>query len=95
VQTAVLVEDDVFSRDGVARYLRRKGFTIWEAGERETGWRLIEAKRPSVAIIDIVIPAKPGELARKGVNEGVKLAMQTKERYPDIGIVIFSAHSDR
>lgn len=95
MDTVLLVEDDAFSRDGVARYLRRKGFTVCEAGDRETGRRLIETKRPSTAIIDIVIPAKPGDSARQGINEGIKLALQVKERYPHTGVIIFSAHSDR
>lgn len=95
MQTIVLVEDDEFNREGVARYLRRRKFAVWEADNRETGWQLIETQRPLVTVIDIVIPPKPGTSVRKGMNEGIKLALKVKKHYPETGVVIFSAHSDR
>ena len=39
-QNILLVDDNVFNRDGIRLYLSRKGFEIQEAGDQATAWKL-------------------------------------------------------
>lgn len=93
--SVVLIEDDPFTSEGIALYLRRQGKTVYDATNVAAGKALIQAKRPSAAIIDIQIPPDPHTAVQRDQNEGVRLTLWLKETYPTTGVVIFSAFEDR
>lgn len=91
----LVVDDNVFNRRGMHRYLKQKGFRVLEAGDEATGWQIAIAHTPAAAIIDISIPPSPQEFPRTQYAFGVRLAQRLKESHPTIGIVLFSAYEDR
>ncbi|MFZ0543845.1 MAG: response regulator transcription factor [Candidatus Promineifilaceae bacterium] len=91
----LLIEDDPFNRQQVARYLQRHGYRILEASNERDGRVLITADRPQMLLLDIVIPAVPESRAEHHLSRGVELAVESKRQYPDMGIVLFSAYPDR
>lgn len=93
--TILLVEDNAFNRNGMKAYLHSKGFQTLEAADRATAWRIARQESPDLLIIDIVIPATPNGRLQRQASEGVNLALQVKEQYPQMGIVLFSAYEDR
>lgn len=98
--TILLVDDDAFNREGVRLYLEQEGFAILEAGDAATAWRLLAAPKTapptaSAAVIDISIPAEPGQKAQPSDSLGIHLAGRIKAEFPAFGIVFFSAYEDR
>lgn len=91
----LIVDDDVLNRDGVRLYLQQEGFNVFEAGDARSAWQAVEEHRPDVAVLDIVLPPAPHVLAQHHRSMGVTLAHQIKGTYPQIGVVLFSAHEDR
>jgi len=95
VQDILLVDDNVFNRDGIRLYLTRKGFNIQEAGDETTAWELAQNKAFAAAVVDISIPPDPDTPVRSEHSFGIHLAKRLKERQPALGIVLFSAYEDR
>jgi len=91
----LVVDDNDFNRDGVVLYLRSFGMATLEAGDEETAYALAAAERPAAAVVDIVIPTRPGERGQIERSVGVHLARRLKALDPAMGIVIFSAYEDR
>ncbi|MBN1960621.1 MAG: response regulator transcription factor [Deltaproteobacteria bacterium] len=88
----LLVDDDAFNRDGMRPFFIRAGFKVFEAGDEDNAWQIIQQKNVDVAILDLAIPAEPG--AATDHDRGSLLAWRIKQSYPDIGIVLFSAYED-
>jgi len=91
----LLVEDNMFNREGMALYLSRRQFEVLEAGDRETALALAQSHRPAVAVVDIVIPDKPDGQAHLRESVGAHLVVELKQLFPAMGIVLFSAYEDR
>ncbi len=63
--SVLVVDDEPVVRDVVARYLRRDGFAVAEAGDGETARRLIEERDPGLVVLDVMLPGVDGlELCR-------------------------------
>jgi DNA-binding response OmpR family regulator len=61
----LVVDDEPIVREVVARYLRRDGFTTLEAGDGDDARALIEQQRPSLVVLDVMLPGTDGlELCR-------------------------------
>ena len=95
VRTVLLVDDNLFNRKGISRYLKRKRFLILEAGDEATAWQLATTQLPAIAVIDISIPSSANEPSRVQNNFGIRLARRLKTTYPTMGVVLFSAYEDR
>jgi DNA-binding NarL/FixJ family response regulator len=96
--TLLLVDDDVFNREGIRMYLTSEKYEVREAGDSETAWQLASAGSPGTfdaAVVDISIPSDPRTPSRPGNNHGIPLARRLKSAFPSIGIVLFSAYEDR
>jgi DNA-binding NarL/FixJ family response regulator len=82
----VLAEDDVLLREGLASLLERSGFEIvGQAGDGAQLLKLVREKAPTLVVVDIRMP--PTHTA-----EGLEAARQIRQEYPQIGIVVLSAH---
>lgn len=98
--TILLVDDDAFNREGVSLYLEQEGFAILEAGDAATAWQMLTppgmaSPAAAAAVIDISIPAEPGQKTQPSHSLGIHLAGRIKAAYPAFGIVLFSAYEDR
>jgi DNA-binding NarL/FixJ family response regulator len=94
-QDILLVDDNVFNRDGIRLYLSRKGFSIYEAGDEATAWELAQNLFFTASVVDICIPPDPETPVRSEHSFGIHLARKLKESQPVIGVVLFSAYEDR
>jgi DNA-binding NarL/FixJ family response regulator len=82
----VLAEDDVLLREGLASLLVRSGLDIvGQAGDGAQLVKLVRETAPAVVVVDIRMP--PTHTA-----EGLEAARQIRHEYPQIGIVVLSAH---
>jgi DNA-binding NarL/FixJ family response regulator len=86
--TIVMADDDVLLREGLASLLTEAGFdVVGRAGSGEDLVDQVRAKQPDMAIIDIRMP--PGH-----TTEGLKAAAQIRQEYPDIALLVLSAHME-
>ena len=82
----VIADDEVLLRDGLARLLEDAGFeVVGRCGDADALLRMVEARRPEVAVVDIRMP--PGN-----TDDGLVAAQEIRRRYPDIGVLVLSHH---
>jgi serine/threonine-protein kinase PknK len=82
----IVAEDDVLMREGLAGLLERGGYeVVGQAGDGAELLRLVDEQRPDLAIVDIRMPP-----AHR--TEGLEAAEMIRERFPDTGLLILSAH---
>jgi DNA-binding NarL/FixJ family response regulator len=82
----VLVEDELLLREGLASLLERSGIqVVGQAGDAVQLLQLIDDTSPDLVVIDIRMPPTH-------TREGLEAAQQIRERHPDIGILVLSAH---
>lgn len=82
----VLADDDVLLREGLATLLERAGFeVVGQAGGASELLSLVRALVPELAVIDIRMPPDHS-------TEGLDAARVIREEFPDIGILVLSAH---
>jgi DNA-binding NarL/FixJ family response regulator len=85
----VIAEDLALLRDGLERLLRDDGFDVVAAVP--DGSRLLHAiaeERPEIAVVDIRLPPTFRD-------EGVRAALEIRERYPETAILIVSQYVER
>jgi serine/threonine-protein kinase PknK len=84
----VLAEDDVLLREGLASLLQRSGFQV--VGQAADGPRLLGLVRslaPGLVVVDIRMPPTQ-------TTEGLEAAREIRGEFPEIGILVLSAHAD-
>jgi DNA-binding NarL/FixJ family response regulator len=82
----VLADDDVLLREGLASLLERLGFEIvGQAGDAPELLSLVREREPELVIVDIRMPPAHA-------TEGVEAARLIREEFPEIGILLLSAH---
>jgi DNA-binding response OmpR family regulator len=63
--TVLVVDDEPIVREVVVRYLKREGYATLEAGDGELARILLEAKKPDLVVLDVMLPGTDGlELCR-------------------------------
>ena len=84
----VVADDDVLLREGLASLLERSGFEVaGQAGDGTALLELVRAETPNLVLVDIRMPPTHS-------TEGLDAARVIRDEYPDIGIVVLSAHVD-
>src|ERR671911_1181690 len=58
--TILVVDDEPIVREVVVRYLRRAGYRTLEAGDGDLARTLIERERPSLVVLDLMLPGTDG-----------------------------------
>ena len=82
----VLADDDVLLREGLASLLERRGSEICgQAGDASELLALVRKYLPDVVIVDIRMPPTQS-------TEGLQAAGVIRKEYPDVGILVLSAH---
>lgn len=92
-QTFLVIDDHDLVLGGTVNLLKQEypdvhvamACTAREALEK------IESKLPTLVVADLAIPEAPGETAR--TETGIELLKTLMERYPELNIVVQSAHS--
>src|SRR5262249_12370090 len=80
----VLADDEALLREGLARLLDEAGVEVSGTAQDAPGLlRLVEARRPDVAITDIKMPPSH-------TDEGLLAARDTRRRFPEVGVLVLS-----
>jgi DNA-binding NarL/FixJ family response regulator len=84
----VIADDEALLREGLARLLEDAGFEVaGRCGDAEALLRMIEARKPDVAIVDIRMPPGHGD-------DGLVAAQEIRRRHPDVGVLVLSHYLD-
>ncbi len=84
--SVALADDDVLLREGLASLLERSGFdVVGQCAAAPVLLALVRDRRPELVIVDIRMP--PGHS-----TEGLDAARQIRAEFPDIAILVLSAH---
>ena len=82
----VLAEDDVLLREGLASLLQRSGFeVVAQAGDAAQLLMIVRDQIPELVVVDIRMPPS-------NTTEGLEAAQLVRREFPDIGILVLSAH---
>jgi DNA-binding NarL/FixJ family response regulator len=82
----VIADDAVILREGLVRLLTELEMeVVGTAGDASELLRIVAAKKPHVAIVDIRMPPTH-------TDEGLQAARTIRERWPEIGVIILSQH---
>jgi DNA-binding NarL/FixJ family response regulator len=82
----VVADDDVLLREGLASLLDRSGFdVVGQAGDGGQLLALVRERTPELVVADIRMPPTH-------TTEGLDTARVIREEFPDIAILVLSAH---
>jgi serine/threonine-protein kinase PknK len=82
----VIADDDVLLREGIARLLEPSGFdVVGLAGDVTQLMGLVHEHLPQLVVLDIRMPPSH-------TTEGLDAAQAIRAEFPEIGIVVLSAH---
>ena len=82
----VVAEDDVLLREGIASLLDGAGFdVVGQAGDAAALDEIVHEQLPDLAVIDIRMPPTQ-------TWEGLDAARSIRSEFPEIGILLLSAH---
>ena len=60
METVLVVDDEPTIREVVVRYLRRDGYQTLEAADGERARELVETGKPSLVVLDVMLPGTDG-----------------------------------
>jgi serine/threonine-protein kinase len=84
----VIADDEALLREGLARVLEDSGFeVVGRCGDAEALLRMVEARKPDVAIVDIRMPPGHGD-------DGLVAAQEIRRLHPDVGVLVLSHYLD-
>jgi DNA-binding NarL/FixJ family response regulator len=86
VRRVVIADDDVLLREGIARILADIGYQVVGQADDAAGLdELVRRQLPDLVVVDIRMPPT-------NTTEGLEAANAIREQFPQIGILLLSAH---
>ncbi|MGH8920319.1 MAG: response regulator, partial [Actinomycetes bacterium] len=83
-----LAEDDILLREGLASMLERHGFeVVGQAAGAPQLVALVRQEAPDLVVVDIRMPPT-------NTTEGLEAAGLIRQEFPEIGILVLSAHAE-
>ena len=83
---AVIADDELLLREGVARLLEEAGIeVVARAADAPDLLRKVRGHKPDVAIIDVRMPPDL-------TDDGLRAALEIRREQPDVGVLMFSQH---
>jgi DNA-binding NarL/FixJ family response regulator len=83
---AVLADDSVLLRDGVAHILEDAGIEVVAAvGDGDALIAAVESTRPDIALIDVRMPPTH-------TDEGIRAALEIRRSRPDVAVLVLSQY---
>ncbi|MGW1173277.1 response regulator transcription factor [Kitasatospora sp. NPDC002543] len=84
-----LAEDSTLLREGLVRLLAEEGHEVLAAvGDAAALTAAVAAQPPDVVVVDIRMPPTH-------TDEGLRAAVEIRERWPDVGVLVLSQHIER
>ncbi|MFI8438504.1 response regulator [Streptomyces sp. NPDC079020] len=85
----MLAEDSTLLREGLVRLLAEEGHDVLAAvGDGAALIREVEARTPDIVVVDIRMPPTH-------TDEGLRAALEVRERWPEVGVLVLSQHVER
>ena len=85
----ILAEDSTLLREGLVRLLADEGHEVVAAlGDAVTLLKEVEEHRPDIVVADNRMPPTH-------TDEGLRAAVEIRERFPEIGVLVLSQHIER
>ncbi|MEV8451697.1 response regulator transcription factor [Streptomyces sp. NPDC052095] len=85
----ILAEDSTLLREGLVRLLAEEGHEVLAAlGDAVTLLKEVEEQRPDIVVVDIRMPPTH-------TDEGLRAAVEIRERFPKTGVLVLSQHVER
>jgi len=82
----VIVEDQALLREGIVALLKDNDVEVVGQADDAPGLlRLVNGHKPDMAIVDVRLPPS-------FTDEGIRAAIEAREQYPDLGILILSQY---
>ncbi len=82
----VIADDEALLRDGLARLLEDAGLeVVGRCGDADALLRMVEARRPDIAVVDIRMPPT-------NTDDGLVAAQEINRRHSGIGVLVLSHH---
>ena len=82
----VIAEDNALLREGLVALVRERGIEVVAVAEDAEGLlRIVDGHKPDLAIVDVRLPPT-------FTDEGVRAAIELRERFPETGILILSQY---
>jgi DNA-binding NarL/FixJ family response regulator len=82
----ILADDDVLLREGIASLLGNAGYdVVGQAGDAASLIDIVREQRPELVVIDIRMPPSH-------TTEGLQAARTIGSDFPEMGILLLSAH---
>jgi DNA-binding NarL/FixJ family response regulator len=82
----VIVEDNALLREGIVALLRERDIDVVAQADDAPGLlRIVSGHKPDVAIVDVRLPPT-------FTDDGVRAAIEARERFPDLGVLILSQY---
>ena len=77
----LVIDDESSVRETICENLKECGYTVLEAGDGDSGLKVLGGEnRPQLVITDLIMPKK----------EGLETIVEIKKRYPDVRIIAIS-----
>ena len=85
-QIVLIVEDDSFLREIIAKKIQSAGFDVHEAASGENAFELLQKVRPGLILLDLILPKMNGfELVEK---------MRREDFLKDIPVIFLSNYAE-
>lgn len=85
----MLAEDSTLLREGLVRLLAEEGHQVLAAvGDGTALIREVEGRTPDIVVVDIRMPPTH-------TDEGLRAALEVRERRPEVGVLVLSQHVER
>lgn len=81
-QTILLVDDEDFFRERLAKAFGKRGFTVFTAADCDEAIAVIRDKQPAMAVVDLKMPGK----------SGLELIAMAKAECPALRIVVLTGY---
>lgn len=93
--TVLLLEDHWSVSKTISEYLSKHDMVVETADCLQAALAAAEANSPDVAVLDIVVPERSGQMPGFDRHTGVEAARLLRQRHPRIGVVFYSGYADR
>jgi DNA-binding NarL/FixJ family response regulator len=85
---AVVADDELLLREGVARLLEEAGIeVVAQAGDAPDQRRKVAAHKPDVAIVDVQMPPD-------NTDDGLRAALEIRKDHPHVGVLVLSQYAE-
>lgn len=85
----VIAEDDALLREGLVLLLRAEGLDVVAVAEDAMGFLdAVDEHKPDTVVVDVRMPPTH-------TDEGIVAAVAARQRYPDLAVLVLSAHVEQ